>query len=110
MRKHQVCFRSLFRLVVLCLLGCFMAAAVSSCGHRTCVVVTDSGRRAFFELGDLKRAARAGDADAQMLLGYVYARGEYVTKDDQSAVEWWRKAAAQGNREAREALRERGEH
>jgi len=40
--------------------------------------------------------AHSGDALAQALLGYCYANGEDVPKDEVQAVFWWRKAAEQG--------------
>ncbi|MBM4393779.1 MAG: sel1 repeat family protein, partial [Deltaproteobacteria bacterium] len=37
-----------------------------------------------------------GDATAQYNLGFMYAKGEGVPKDDAEAVKWYRKAADQG--------------
>lgn len=48
---------------------------------------------------EIKRKAEMGDADAQSELGMVY----YDT-DAAKAVEWWQKAAAQGNASAQGAL------
>ena len=52
--------------------------------------------------------AVAGDALAQCLLGHCYLNGEGVTKDYAEAVKWFRKAAEQGQAEAKEALKALG--
>jgi TPR repeat protein len=43
-----------------------------------------------------KKAAEAGNAEAQMLLAYAYDVGIGVTKDAAKAIEWYEKSAAQG--------------
>src|SRR3989442_11068146 len=50
-----------------------------------------SARRLWHEL------AQQGDASAQTHLGVMYRDGRGVPRDDQQAVEWFRKAAEQGN-------------
>ena len=42
----------------------------------------------------------AGDADAQLKVGKMYARGEGVPVDEAQAVHWYRLAAEQGNPDA----------
>jgi TPR repeat protein len=49
-------------------------------------------------------AARAGDAQSQYALGYMYYYGKGVIADDQHATYWFRKAAKQGHRDAKRAL------
>ncbi len=44
--------------------------------------------------------AEQGDADAQFLLGLMYADGKGVLQDDKQAVNWYRKAAEQGDARA----------
>ena len=44
----------------------------------------------------LRTRANAGDAEAQVNLGFVYATGEGVPEDDVEAVAWYRQAAEQG--------------
>lgn len=44
----------------------------------------------------LEQAATAGDADAQVKLGVFHAAGEKVRKDDELALMWYERAAAQG--------------
>ena len=52
----------------------------------------------------LREAAERGDADAQYMLGYMYAHGDGVPEDDAEAVRWFRLAAEQGITEAHTAL------
>ena len=44
-----------------------------------------------------KIEAEQGDADAQWELGYMYAEGRGVEKNDKEAAKWFRKAAEQGD-------------
>lgn len=56
---------------------------------------------------DMKRwqpKAEAGDAEAQFQLGQMYALGHGFKQNFNSALEWYEKAAAQGNAKARTAL------
>ena len=46
---------------------------------------------------EFRSAAHQGDDDAQMTLGFMYANGEGVTRDDVEAAKWFAAAAAQGN-------------
>ena len=43
-----------------------------------------------------RQAAEQGDAEAQYALGFMYATGEGVSKDEPEAVRWYRLAADQG--------------
>jgi len=45
----------------------------------------------------LRTRANAGDAEAQLNLGYMYATGEGVPEDAVEAVAWFRQAAEQGH-------------
>ena len=56
----------------------------------------------------IKDAANSGHAEAQFNLGLMYFNGDGVTKDDVKAVKWFRKAANQGDEDAKEFLRELG--
>ena len=49
--------------------------------------------------------AAAGNDKAQYTLGYLYHHGLGVEKNDQQAMNWIQRAAAQGNKKALEALR-----
>ena len=51
-------------------------------------------------ISELRRAAQQGDADAQYNLGWIYAKGEGVPKNDAEAVAWYRRAAEQGYADA----------
>ncbi len=53
----------------------------------------------------VEQAARSGDPDAQYALGYLYYYGIGTTQDRQAGLVWIRKAAAQGQSVAQEALR-----
>ncbi len=64
-----------------------------------------------FEKGDYIKsskwfhtAAELGHARAQYGLGLMYMNGEGVAKNDQEAVKWYRKSAAQGYVKARSVL------
>ena len=43
-----------------------------------------------------RKAAEQGDAVAQTNLGFTYAEGKGIAKDEAQAVAWYRKAAEQG--------------
>jgi TPR repeat protein/Zn-dependent protease with chaperone function len=47
-------------------------------------------------LDQFKTAANTGYPPAQLALGYLYAKGQGVSKDDEQAAAWYRKAAEQG--------------
>jgi TPR repeat protein len=47
-------------------------------------------------LQKLTAMAEAGDAEAQLNLGWIYHDGEVVSEDSSIAVQWFRKAAEQG--------------
>jgi len=51
-----------------------------------------------------KPLALQGDARAQTLVGYIYLLGGKVPRDEEAALEWFRKAADQGDAEASEQL------
>ena len=51
-----------------------------------------------------RKAAEQGYANAQYNLGWMYANGEGVSKDDNEAVKWYRKAAEQGDAHAQNSL------
>ena len=53
-----------------------------------------------------RRAALQGDVHAQFRLGFLYAYGRGVDRDDMQAADWYGRAAAQGNRAAQAALDE----
>lgn len=52
----------------------------------------------------LEEKAQSGDAAAQYELGRFYFENSYTFKDDKTGLEWWRKAAAAGNKEAQKQL------
>jgi TPR repeat protein len=94
------------------------ASAFQNCYSLTNVTIPTSvtciGRKAFDgciglknpaeKIENYRKAAEKGDAIAQYLLGYCYAKGEGVSKDLAEAVKWYRKAAEQGDADAQYAL------
>lgn len=56
------------------------------------------------EIARLRAKAEQGDTIAQNDLGFAYARGQGVSKDESEAVKWYRKAAEQGYFVARHNL------
>ena len=55
-------------------------------------------------LGEFRPLDAEGDATAQYSLGVMYRNGEGVARDDQQAVEWYRRAAVQGHAMAESSL------
>ncbi|MBE6388761.1 MAG: bifunctional trypsin-like peptidase domain-containing/SEL1-like repeat protein [Lentisphaerae bacterium] len=53
----------------------------------------------------LQKAAELDNASAQFMLGIMYYMGKGVAQDHKKAVFWYRKAAAQGNTNAKKALK-----
>jgi len=51
-----------------------------------------------------RNAAEQGLAEAQYILGAMYANGQGVSRDDKEAEKWYHKAAEQGLAEAQQAL------
>ena len=47
-----------------------------------------------------EQAAQLGHAEAQYNLGFMYATGKGVTKDELKAKEWWTASAEQGDEKA----------
>jgi DamX protein len=54
-------------------------------------------------LPEIKKAAKAGDPDAQYALGYMYYYGRGVNQNLSLAKQWIKKAAAQGQEQAMQA-------
>jgi TPR repeat protein len=52
------------------------------------------------KFAELIKKAESGDAQAEYQLGVMYDNGLGVPKDTAEAMRWWRKAAAQGNKDA----------
>jgi TPR repeat protein len=71
-------FSKLFLFLSLCLIVIFGFCA---CGNT---------------IGDFRKNAEQGNAQAQFNLGWAYSTGKGAPKDDAEAVKWYRKAAEQG--------------
>ena len=61
-----------------------------------------------YDVKRYKEAAEQGDAIAEFLVGSSYQRGSGVKKDINQAVEWYRKAARKGNKQAQDSLKRLG--
>ena len=57
------------------------------------------------DIGQLRKEAEQGHAEAQYNLGFMYHTGKGVPEDDQEAAKWFRKAAEQGDARAQFNLR-----
>ena len=58
-------------------------------------------KRCTEELNAIYKKAEQGDAEAQYRLGSCYYNGDGVNEDKAEAVKWYRKAAEQGDSNAR---------
>ena len=56
-----------------------------------------------------QKAAEDDYAYAQYSLGYCYEQGQGVKSNRYRAIDWYKKAAAQGNESAEKALKKMGE-
>jgi TPR repeat protein len=89
------------------LMAIVTAVFLSGCGENTTSPpVTQEAAKLSpeLELAALTKNAEAGDAQAQLSLGVMYAKGKGVPKDAAKAVEWYQKAAAQGDASAQDNL------
>ncbi len=57
------------------------------------------------EFAEKCQQAEQGNIGAQIDLGIMYQYGKGVAKDETKAVYWYRKAAEQGNEDAKDALK-----
>src|SRR6059036_188545 len=85
-----------------------LAVLVGACGESTAPSsskneATSTTQQSFVES---KKRADSGDADAQVNLGQLYAKGEGVPQDFPQARQWYQKAATQGNAQAQVNLGE----
>jgi tetratricopeptide (TPR) repeat protein len=79
---------------------------VESIFHNNARECLEHARKEKEALEKLRKAAEQGDADAQYKLGMLYFEGDGVPQDFDKAAEWCLKAAAQGNKKAKEFLAE----
>ena len=97
-----------FRAAILALPFLFAATHASSSdrSHQLTVAGIDAYNSGDFATAfrDLKSAADAGDADAEVNLGYMYARGQAVPSNQAMALALYRRSAAQGNGEGMNAI------
>ncbi len=69
-----------------------------------CVQNASAVQDPYQQVLDLQKQARAGDAGAQYLLGFMYDEGQGVAKDPQEAIKWYTQAAKQGHSDAQLTL------
>src|SRR5437016_449937 len=79
-----------------------LAVLVGACGESTAPSSSKNEAASTTEQSfvESKKRADSGDADAQVNLGLLYAKGEGVPQDFAQALQWWQKAAAQGDAQA----------
>ena len=85
-----------------------LAVLVGACGESTAPSsskneAASTTKQSFVES---KKRADSGDADAQVNLGLLYAKGEGVPKDYAQVRQWYEKGAAQGHAGAQNNLGE----
>ena len=93
--------RSLTLLVVMLAALCRIAAAHADFATAYRAYERGDYTTAFTEFSE---AARRGHAAAQISLGWMYAQGLGIDRDDRRALHWYRQAAAQGHRDAQAIL------
>jgi TPR repeat protein len=69
-------------------------------GYGTSINIEEAQRHAQIAHPKLEKLALEGDSRAQSVLGSLYRDGRGITKDEQTAMLWYRKAAEQGNASA----------
>src|SRR2546426_1549036 len=85
-----------------------LAVLVGACGESTAPSSAKNEAESTTEQSfvESKKRADSGDADAQVNLGLLYAKGEGVPQDFAQARQWYEKAATQGNAQAQVNLGE----
>src|SRR5438105_9430600 len=85
-----------------------LAVLVGACGESTAPSSSKNEAASTTEQSfvESKKRADSGNADAQVNLGLLYAKGEGVPKDFAQARQWYEKAATQGNAQAQVNLGE----
>ena len=96
-RSSSAVSRKMISLFAILLLGLFLCPAALRADTETDPPMED--------IEALKAKADQGDAEAQYDLARCYDNGAGVPEDEAEAVNWYRKAAAQGHEEAAEALK-----
>jgi len=90
----RFCFRSLRWLLPLFLILSVATQAAARSTEQTTAA----------DIATLTKQAESGNVTAQYLLGYGYAHGDGIAKDEVEAIHWYRKAAEQGNASAQFSL------
>ncbi|MEN8165861.1 MAG: sel1 repeat family protein [Pseudomonadota bacterium] len=109
-KKITLMLTGLLLISVVALTGCSSSAEREALENNPETILKQA-REAFFEekyvqvFEMLFPLATNGNAQAQYTLGYLYANGLGVEKNDQQAMNWIQRAAAQGHKKALKALR-----
>ncbi|HEU0218115.1 MAG TPA: tetratricopeptide repeat protein, partial [Stellaceae bacterium] len=82
--------------VALCLLVVVMAAGIRPFTHARAYPTANAPSDPAARLAYFQEGANAGDANAELQLGILYAKGEGVAQDYETAGKWFRAAANQG--------------
>lgn len=88
--------QSNFRIVRLAMAGC-LAAVAGAGGFAPRAFSQAAGAKPALTIEALRQRAEAGDAQAQMTMGWRYDTGTGVSRDASEALGWYRQAAAQGD-------------
>ncbi|HVV68326.1 MAG TPA: SPOR domain-containing protein [Gammaproteobacteria bacterium] len=89
----------IYRSLVLLLLLCVCPAIWAAANLQPSQIPLNN-----FTLDELQQAADAGDPDAQYALGYMYYYGKGVPQNTQTALNWLKRAAVQGQSQAISAM------
>jgi TPR repeat protein len=110
MRIKHLLLIGLLSFAVVLLSGCVSSAEKEALNNPDYIL--EQARQAYFNK-DYRQVfqllfplAAAGNDQAQYTLGYLYHHGLGVDRNDQQAMNWIQRAAAQGNKKALEALRQ----
>ena len=103
-----------FAITVLILSGCVSSSEKEALENDPEYIIGQA-KQAYFEKNYrqvfqlLFPLAAAGNGQAQYTLGYLYHNGLGVEKNDQQAMNWIQRAAAQGHQKALQAIKQNNE-
>jgi len=100
MKTNQLIRIFLCLFFVLALQGCNQKKEATSVEKTLNLLPSEPQKKIPNPFNENKTRAEQGDASAQYNLGYAYATGKGVAKDEVEAVNWFRKSASQNNTKA----------
>lgn len=89
---------------VIIVTGLGLASPFTEAGRLAAAPAAESKTASAEKVEGYRKVAEQGDAMAQVNLGDCYANGIGITKNESEAVKWYRKAADQGLKPAKDAL------